>query len=74
MKTFNMIVLVVSSIAIIITTLLMKPKTGAGSLFGQEANMYGTSAYKSREGMLNKLTIIFAVIFVISLLGLILFK
>ncbi len=74
MNKISMVLLVVTSVIIIVATLMMKPKTGAGSLFGQEANMYGTSAYKSRDAFLNKITIICSVIFVISLLGLIVFK
>lgn len=74
LKTLCMVLLVVTSVIIIVATLMMKPKTGAGSLFGQEANMYGTSAYKSRDAFLGKITIISSVIFVISLLGLVLIK
>ncbi len=72
MNTLFIILLVISSIVIIGTTLVMEPKTGAGSMYGQDANAFGTSAYHNRDHMLNKFTVISAVVFVVSLIGLVL--
>ncbi len=74
MTTFFIILLVITSLIIIVATLLMEPKTGAGSAYGQEANVYGTSAYRGKDALLNKLTIITSLIFLVSLLGLVIFK
>ena len=70
MKTFFVIVLVIASLVIIGATVLMDPKTGAGSSYGQDANAFGTSAYKGKDIMLNKVTAVCSIIFVISLIGL----
>lgn len=74
LKTFFIIVLVIASVAIIGATTLMDPKTGAGTSYGQDANAFGTSAYKGKDIMLNKVTTIFSIIFVISLIGLVVVK
>lgn len=74
MSTLFIILLVISSVVIIGTTLLMDPKTGAGSMYGQDANAFGTSAYHGKDQMLNKVTVICAVVFVISLIGLVIVR
>ena len=52
----------------------MEPKTKAGALFGQESNVYGTSVHRPKDDMLNKVTIVCGVIFVISLIALLAVK
>ncbi|MDD7593294.1 MAG: preprotein translocase subunit SecG [Peptoniphilaceae bacterium] len=61
--------LVIASIVIIVATLLMSPKTGAGTAFGQDSNTYGTSVHKSKDQFLNKVTIGAGVVFVASLIA-----
>ena len=70
MKTFIIILLVIASVVIIAATLMMEPKTNAGSLFGQESNIYGTSVHRPKDALLNKMTIFSGVVFVLSLIAL----
>ena len=70
MKYLFIALLVVSSIVIIVTTLMMEPKTRAGAMFGQDSNVHGTSMHKSKDDFLNKVVIIFGIVFGISLIGL----
>ncbi|MDO4779197.1 MAG: preprotein translocase subunit SecG [Tissierellia bacterium] len=67
METVLIVLLVISSIVIILTTMLMDPKTeGMGALSGSETNVFGKSASKGKEKLLSRLTIIFAVVFMIT--------
>ena len=67
MQTLFIGLLVVASIIIIVTTLLMEPKTeGMGSLTGAESNVFGKSASRGREKLLSRLMIVSAVVFFIS--------
>lgn len=59
---------VISSIIIILTTLMMEPKTNAGSSFGQDSNAFGKSLHQSKDRFLNKITIGAGLVFVVSLL------
>lgn len=59
----------ISSLVIILTTLMMEPKTGAGASFGQDSNTFGKSVHQSRDRFLNKITVVAAFIFVAGLLG-----
>lgn len=70
LDTLFIVILVISSIIIIATTLMMEPKTRAGASFGQESNAFGKSAHQSRDKFLQKVTVIFAVIFLVSLIAL----
>lgn len=74
MKTLFIIILVLASLGIIGATVIMDPKTGAGSSYGQDANAFGTSAYKGKDIMLNKVATVCSIIFVISLIGLVIVK
>ncbi len=70
MKYFFIALLVIASIIILITTLMMEPKTKAGSSFGQtDSNMFGTSVHKTKDAFLNKITIVAAVVFTVSLVA-----
>ncbi|NLW53054.1 MAG: preprotein translocase subunit SecG [Tissierellia bacterium] len=67
MQTFFIGLLVVASIIIIVTTLLMEPKTeGMGSLTGAESNVFGKSASRNKERLLQRIMIGAAVVFMIS--------
>ena len=45
----------------------MDPKSeGTGALSGSSSNVFGKTASRGKEALLNKLTIIFGIIFVIS--------
>ena len=70
MKTVVIILLVIASILIIAATMMMEPKTNAGTMFGQESNVYGTSVHRPKDALLNKVTIICSVVFVLSLIAL----
>lgn len=61
--------IVVSSLIIIATTLMMEPKTGAGSAFGQDSNAFGKSVHQTKDRLLNKITVVAAFIFIAGLLG-----
>lgn len=67
MQTVFIVLLLISSVGIIISTTLMDPKAeGMGSISGSSANVFGKTASRGKENLLNKLTIIFGVIFAIS--------
>lgn len=67
MQTFFIVLLVVSSLTIIVTSLLIEPKTeGMGTLTGGETNLFGKSASRGREEILQIIMIVAAVIFLIS--------
>jgi len=62
--------LVIASIVIIVTTMLMEPKTqGAGSAYGQETNTFGKSAHQSKDYALNRFTVMAGVVFVACLIA-----
>lgn len=69
MNTFFIVLLVIASVIIIVATLLMDPKTGSGTAFGQDSNTFGTSVHKSKDQFLNKVTIVAGVVFVASLIA-----
>lgn len=67
METFLIVLLVISSLAIIIATLLMEPKTeGMGSLSGGETNIFGKSASRGKEQILAMIMVVAAIVFLIS--------
>lgn len=67
MKTLFIALLLISCVGIIISTLLMDPKSeGTGALSGSSSNVFGKTASRGKEALLNKLTIIFGIMFVIS--------
>lgn len=67
MQTVFIGLLVIASIVIIVSTLLMEPKTeGMGSLTGAESNVFGKSASRGKEKLLTKLMIGAAIVFMIS--------
>lgn len=67
MDKLFIVLLVISSLIIIVTTLIMEPKTeGMGSLSGAETNVFGKSASRGREKILQRLTVISAIVFLIS--------
>ena len=70
MVNFLAIVLVIASIIIIAAVTLQDPKTeGLGALSGTQTNVFGTSAHKSKNEMLDKVAITGGVIlFVASLI------
>lgn len=67
METLFIVLLVISSLAIIVCTLLMEPKTeGMGTLSGGETNVFGKSASRGKEKLLQTIMIVSAIIFLIS--------
>lgn len=70
LKTGIIVLLVLASIVIIVATLMMEPKTNAGTMFGQDSNVYGTSVHRPKDALLNKVTVICSVVFVLSLIAL----
>lgn len=67
MNKLFIVLLVVSSLIIIVTTLIMEPKTeGMGSLAGTETNVFGKSASRGREQILQRIMVISAIVFMIS--------
>lgn len=59
--------LLVSSIVIIIATMLMEPKSeGMGALSGSETNVFGKSASRGKEKLLSLVTIVSAVVFMVT--------
>lgn len=67
METLFIVLLVISSLAIIVSTLLMDPKTeGMGTLSGGETNVFGKSASRGKEQLLQTIMIVAAIVFLIS--------
>lgn len=67
MQTFFIVLLVISSLAIIVSTIMMEPKTeGMGTLTGGETNVFGKSASRGKEQILQTIMIVAAVVFLIS--------
>ncbi|MDO5027299.1 MAG: preprotein translocase subunit SecG [Tissierellia bacterium] len=67
METLFIVLLVISSISIIVSTLLMEPKTeGMGSLTGGETNIFGKSASRGKERILSTIMVVAAIVFLIS--------
>lgn len=59
MENFLAVVLMLASIIIIIAVTLQDPKTdGLGTLAGQETNVFGRSAHKTKNEMLDKVVIV----------------
>lgn len=59
MENFLAIVLMLASLIIIIAVTLQDPKTdGLGTLAGQETNVFGRSAHKTKNEMLDKVVIV----------------
>lgn len=58
MATFFAIVLMVAAVIIIVAVTMQDPKTeGLGSLAGQETNVFGRSAHRTKNEMLDKVVI-----------------
>ena len=68
MTTVLSVLLMIASVILVIAVTLQEPKTdGLGTLAGQETNVFGRSAHKSKNEMLDKV-VIFAgfVLFLLS--------
>lgn len=69
MKNFFAVVLLIASAGIIISVMLQSPKSeGMGNLAGGQSNVFGKSGFKTRDAMLSKVTLVSAVVFMISAL------
>lgn len=67
MYNFFIVLLAVASLVIIIATLLMEPKTeGMGTLSGGETNVFGKSASRGKEAILQRIMIVSSIVFLIS--------
>ncbi|MDU6547425.1 preprotein translocase subunit SecG [Anaerococcus vaginalis] len=70
MTTVLSVLLMIASVILVIAVTLQEPKTdGLGTLAGQETNVFGRSAHKSKNEMLDKV-VIFAgvVLFLLSII------
>lgn len=70
MQTFFSILLLVSALGVIISVLLQEGKEGGLGALGGNApdSLWGVSRGKSKEAILQRATIIFATVFIISTL------
>jgi len=67
MYTLFITLLALSSLVIVLTVLVMEPKTeGMGTLGGGETNVFGKSASRGKEALLGKVMIGAAIVFLIS--------
>lgn len=70
MTTVLSVLLMIASVVLVIAVTLQEPKTdGLGTLAGQETNVFGRSAHRSKNEMLDKV-VIFAgvVLFLLSVI------
>lgn len=66
MRTVFLALLLISSVAVIISTTLMEPKQeGMGSITGTSANTFQKSA-RGKEKLLQTVTIVSAIVFAVS--------
>ncbi len=72
MNVFVIVVLIISSLGLIVSVLLQPGKSAglSGSIAGASEQFFGKTAAKGMEGKLSILSKIFAVIFLVSSLGL----
>jgi len=75
MTIFIVTVLIISSLGLIATVLLQSGKSAglSGSISGAGEQFFGGKAAKGMEGLLSKLSMVFAVLFLLSSLGLTVF-
>ena len=63
MTTVLSVLLMIASVILVIAVTLQEPKTdGLGTLVGQETNVFGRSAHKSKNEMLDKVVIFAGVV------------
>ncbi len=63
MTTVLSVLLVIASVVLVIAVTLQEPKTdGLGTLAGQETNVFGRSAHRSKNEMLDKVVIFAGVV------------
>ena len=63
MTTVLSVLLMIASVILVIAVTLQEPKTdGLGTLAGQETNVFGRSANKSKNEMLDKVVIFAGVV------------
>jgi len=72
MRTILMILMVIASLALIVSILLQKEKSGglSGAITGGSQQPWAKSG-KGYEGMLSKLTVVAAVLFIVVALALV---
>ncbi|MFA6807474.1 MAG: preprotein translocase subunit SecG [Eubacteriales bacterium] len=72
MTIFIVVILTISSIGLIATVLLQSGKSAgmSGSIAGAGEQVFGKSAAKGMEGLFSKLSILAAVLFLVSSLAL----
>lgn len=70
MTTVLSILLMIAALVIVIAVSLQEPKTdGLGTLAGQDTNVFGRSAHRSKNEMLDKVVIASGVVlFIISII------
>jgi len=75
MTIFVIVVLIISSLGLIATVLLQSGKSAglSGSIAGASEQFFGKTAARGMEGLLSKLGIAFAVLFLLSSLGVTIF-
>ncbi|WP_044566061.1 MULTISPECIES: preprotein translocase subunit SecG [Anaerococcus] len=58
MENFLAVVLMIASLIVIVAVTMQDPKTdGLGTLAGQETNVFGRSAHKTKNEMLDKVVV-----------------
>lgn len=58
MENFLAVVLMIASLIVIVAVTMQDPKTdGLGTLAGQETNVFGRSAHKTRNEILDKVVV-----------------
>ncbi|EGC84585.1 MULTISPECIES: preprotein translocase subunit SecG [Anaerococcus] len=63
MTTVLSVLLMIASVVLVIAVTLQEPKTdGLGTLAGQETNVFGRSAHRSKNEMLDKVVIFAGVV------------
>ncbi len=69
MTTFFSVLVLASSLSLIVAVVLQEGSEGLGTLAGGSSDsLFGKSRGKSREDMLKRITVVSAVIFIISTL------
>ena len=74
MVNFFAVLLLIASLIVIVAVTMQEPKTdGLGALAGQETNVFGRSAHRTKNEMLDKVVIVGGVLlFLISIILLVL--
>ncbi|MDO5754690.1 MAG: preprotein translocase subunit SecG [Tissierellia bacterium] len=70
MRTFFTIIMVISSLAIIISVLMQDAKTEGLAAISAETNLGGSGNTTTKDQLINRVVVVGAVLFMISAIGL----